>query len=239
MWRSLILQALNAVNPSSDHAVSALCKGTSAKQNFSFCGSCIAAGRASCGCPVMSMETICAARSTVIAAGNSKHNIFRIDGVCAGHTVIITLRTNKIKAGLHSVPPSICNALQGIIVRNHCCFGYGACRNGSYSCSISCYCRHSGRRRHNRSESNAVVDHSRHSGRRRCHRRHVRVVRRVQASRAYGVLCRCHAGRCDRGQRGLRFLDCRHSGIMRPKLPAFCSLMYNVHTSNFERSKHI
>ena len=171
MWRSLILQALNAVNPSSDHAVSALCKGTSAKQNFSFCGSCIAAGRASCGCPVMSMETICAARSTVIAAGNSKHNIFRIDGVCAGHTVIITLRTNKIKAGLHSVPPSICNALQGIIVRNHCCFGYGACRNGSYSCSISCYCR--------------------------------------------------------------------HSGIMRPKLPAFCSLMYNVHTSNFERSKHI
>nr|DAV58581.1 MAG TPA: hypothetical protein [Caudoviricetes sp.] len=61
----------------------------------------------------------------------------------------------------------------------------------------------------------------RHSGRRCNHRVECNAV----------VDHRRHSGR------GRSY--CRHSGIMRPKLPDFCSLMYNVYTSNFERGKHI
>ena len=56
-----------------------------------------------------------------------------------------------------------------------------------------------------------TVNYGRHSGRRCSHSRHS------------GLRCRYR----------------RHSGLMRPKLPDFCSLMYNVYTSNLERGKHI
>ena len=113
------------------------------------------------------------------------------------------------------------------------CFECFSCDTGTYKSRSGCftvnYGRHSGLRCHYR----------RHSGRRRCNGCHVGIVSRVQARRAGSILSSSHARRSDCIECCLRFLDSRHSGLMRPKLPDFCSLMYNVYTSNLERGKHI
>ena len=93
--------------------------------------------------------------------------------------------------------------------------------NRSHGRAGCCHRRHSGRGSHYRIECCRICDDRRHSGRRSCYCLHVGVVGRIQTRSTSCVLSRSHARCSDCIESGRRFLDRRHSGIMRHKMPNF------------------